>query len=300
MLTSFRSREAATGYLLISPWFIGFLIFGLGPMVTSLGLSLATYNIITPARYIGLENYAEAFFRDDLFWLSIARTGYFSALYVPICMVGSLVGALLLNQELKGTAFFRTVYFLPSLTPIVAYALLWRWILDPRVGLINYMLAQVGIEGPPWLGSVDWAIPSIVLMASWAGIGGNRMIIFLAGLQGVPKELHEAAELDGASSWQRFWTVTIPMLSPTILFNMIMTMIVSLGVFVSAFMTTKGGPAYASWFYMLHLYENAFNNFNMGYASALAWIFFMAVLVLTFVQLRAAGSWVHYEGALRQ
>jgi multiple sugar transport system permease protein len=189
------------------------------------------------------------------------------------------------------------MYFLPTLTPLVAAALLWRWMLNPDVGLVNYLLAQVGIKGPGWLSSIEWAMPALVLMGLWASVGGSRMIIFLAGLQDVPKELLESAELDGAGSWAKFRFVTLPMITPTVFFNLILGIIFALRTFETAFIATNGGPARATWFVSLHIYQNAFVTFDMGYASALSWILFIILIVLTVLQFRLSGRWVFYAGA---
>ena len=214
-------------------------------------------------------------------------------------MAGSLVVALLLNQKLWATTMWRTFYFLPTLTPLLAVALLWRWMLNPDVGLVNYLLAQVGIKGPGWLASTTWAIPSLVIMGLWNSIGGSRMIIFLAGLQDVPKEILESAEIDGAGSWSKFWHVTLPLISPTIFFNLVLGIIFALRTFDTALIATNGGPARATWFISLHIYQNAFVSFDMGYASALSWVFFLILFVLTYLQFRLSGSWVFYAGERR-
>lgn len=298
-LSGLRRREALEGYLFITPWILGFLFLSAGPMIGSLVLSFTKYNIISPPVFCGLCNYEYAFKFDDQFFGSLWRTIYYSLGNILIGVTLSLLAAILLNQKLKGTVFFRTFFFLPSLTPIVAAALLWQWIYQPEVGLINAALKQVGIHGPGWIKSPEWAIPSLVIIALWMGIGGNRMIIFLAGLQGVPQELYEAANLDGANFWHRFRHVTLPLLSPTVFFNVIMGIIGSFSVFSVAFMATDGGPAYATWFYVLNLYNAAFRNFEMGYASALAWVFFVILLILTYIQLRLSKSWVYYEGEVK-
>ncbi len=291
-----RRREALEGILFTSPWIIGFWLFIAGPLFASLYFSLTKYNVLRPPVFIGLDNYIYAFTKDPLFFPSIWRTFYFALLSVPIAMAGSLLVALLLNQKLVGVAVWRTLYFLPTLTPIVAAALLWRWMLNPDVGLINYLLEQVGIEGPGWLSSTTWAIPALVLMGLWASVGGSRMIIFLAGLQDVPTELLEAAEIDGAGTWAKFWNVTLPMITPTVFFNLVLGIIFALRTFDIAFVSTAGGPARATWFISLHIYQNAFVSFDMGYASALSWVFLVVLFVLTFLQFRLSGRWVFYAG----
>ena len=290
-----QRREAIEGYLWILPWVFGFLIFSLGPILASFYLSFTQYKIGGTPEWIGLANYAEAFFTDKLFWPSLGRTGYYAVATVVLGVLFSLLAAMLLNQEIKGKSVFRALYYLPSLTPIVAMAILWRWLLQPQVGLVNTMLGQVGIDGPGWLTDKTWAIPSMILIGLWSSVGGGRMIIFLAGLQGVPKELHESAQIDGAKFLQRFLNITLPMISPVILFNLILGVIGSFSVFSVAYIATEGGPNYGTWFYMLHLYHNAFSYFQMGYASALAWIFFLLIFILSFIQIKLSNRWVYYE-----
>jgi multiple sugar transport system permease protein len=210
-------------------------------------------------------------------------------------VTGSLFLAVLLNQRLKGTTILRTCFFLPSLTPIVASALLWSWILHPDLGLVNYGLRQVGIQGPGWLTTTEWAIPALIIMALWGGLGGGRMIIFLAGLQGVSQELYEAAAIDGANAWQRFRNVTLPIITPTIFFNMVLGVIGSFSVFTVAYVATQGGPARATYFYVYHIFARGFQDTDMGYASALAWVFFAILLLFTAVQFRLQRHWVYYE-----
>lgn len=290
-----QRREALEGYLWISPWVIGFLIFSLGPIIASFYLSLTTYKIGGTPIWIGLQNYQEAFFNDKLFWPSLGRTAYFSIVSVFLGIFLSLLAAVLLNQNLRGKTILRALFYLPSLTPIVSLALLWMWIFQPRLGLANYLLSFVGIDGPGWLVDRAWSIPSVILVSLWSSVGGGRMIIFLAGLQGVPKELYESAELDGAGGWSRFWHITLPMISPVILFNTILGVIGSFGVFSLAYIMTEGGPNYGTWFYMLHLYYNAFSYFQMGYASALAWFFFLIIFILSYLQIKLSDRWVYYE-----
>jgi multiple sugar transport system permease protein len=293
--TPLQRREAFEGYLWIAPWVIGFLVFSLGPILASFYLSFTQYKIGGTPEWIGLTNYAEAFFRDKLFWPSLGRTGYYAVALVVLGVSLSLFAAMLLNQDIKGKPYFRALYYLPSLTPVVAMAILWRWLLQPQVGLVNTMLGQVGIDGPGWLTDRAWAIPSMILIGLWSSVGGGRMIIFLAGLQGVPKELHESAQIDGANVFQRFFNITLPMISPVILFNLILGVIGSFSVFSVAYIATEGGPNYGTWFYMLHLYHNAFSYFLMGYASALAWIFFLLIFILSFIQIKLSNRWVYYE-----
>lgn len=290
-----RRREVIEGYLWISPWLIGFLLFSLGPIIASFYLSLTKYKIGGAPEWVGIANYVEAFTSDQLFWPSLWRTVYFSLGSVLIGVALSLLAAILLNQNLRGTVIYRALFYLPSLTPIVAMAILWVWLLQPQVGLVNYLLYEVGISGPGWLTSAKWAIPSVIMISLWSSIGGGRMIIFLAGLQGVPQSLHESAQIDGANTIQRFWHITLPMISPVILFNLILGIIGSFSVFSLAYVATNGGPNYGTWFYMLHLYYNAFSYFQMGYASALAWIFFVLIFILSYLQIKLSDRWVYYE-----
>jgi multiple sugar transport system permease protein len=295
MGTPLQRREAIEGYLWISPWVIGFLVFSLGPIIASFYLSFTEYKIAGSPQWIGLANYSEALFNDKLFWPSLMRTVYFTLATVVLGVIFSLLAALLLNQNIHGRSVFRALFYLPSLTPVVSMAILWMWLLQPQVGLVNFLLGLVGIPGPGWLTTRQWAIPSMIMISLWASIGGGRMIIFLAGLQGVPKELHESAEIDGASGVRRFFAITLPMISPVILFNLILGIIGSFGVFSLAYIATNGGPNYATWFYMLHLYYNAFSYFQMGYASALAWIFFLIIFLLSYLQIKLSDRWVYYE-----
>jgi multiple sugar transport system permease protein len=290
-------REAVEGYLFILPWIVGFLVLTAGPMVASFYFSFTQYSIIRPPRFIGLDNYVRAFSgKDQLFYSSLARTAIFSLYYVPLGVLISLFLAVMLNQNLKGTTIYRTLFFLPTLTPAAASSLLWSWLLNPEVGPINYGLFRMGIEAPRWLASVEWALPTIVMIAIWGTVGGSRMIIFLAGLQGVPEELYDAASIDGANAWHRFRHITLPMISPVMFFNTLLGFIAAFQVFTFAFMTTGGGPAFSTWFYMLHLYKTAFQSLLMGYASALAWVLFLIVMVLTILQFKLSGRWVYYSG----
>jgi len=289
-------RECLWGYLFASPWLLGLIIFVLGPIIVSLYLSLTQYDVIRAPRWYGLGNYQQAFFGDEQFWPSLGRTFRYALVVVPFGIVGSLVLALLLNQGLPGTNAYRTLYFLPHLTPAVAMAILWTWLMQPSVGPINHVLKMVGIQGPGWLSDSHWALPSVMIISLWSSLGGNRMMIFLAGLQGVPQELYDAADVDGAGVWHRFWDITLPMISPTLFFNLIMGIIGALKVFTLAYVATEGGPSWATWFYALHLYRWSFQYFEMGYGAALAWIFAVIVIAITLVQFRLSTSWVYYAG----
>jgi multiple sugar transport system permease protein len=221
-------------------------------------------------------------------------------LAVPAGLIASLSLAVLLNQKLVITPVWRTFFFLPSLTPSVATAYVWRWLLNHEIGVLRVFFDFIGVTMPRWLGSMEWAIPSLAMIALWGGAGGAAMIIFLAGLQDVPQELVEAAEIDGAGRWRKFWNVTIPILSPVILFNLIIGLIGALRVFDVAFVATAGGPAYATWFISLHIYQTAFVYFDMGYAAALSWILAVIIITITIVQFQLSRAWVFYQGEARE
>jgi multiple sugar transport system permease protein len=291
-----EAHDALWGYLFLLPWLIGLIVFWLGPILLSLALSFTEYDIISPPRFNGLANYHKAFFEDQLFWPSIVRTLVYSLVVVPVGLLGALGLALLLNRGLRGTNVFRATFYVPTLTPAVALALLWSWLLQPEIGPVNVVLRALGLPAPTWLASKEWALPSIMIINLWASIGGSAMLIFLAGLQGVPQELTEAAELDGAGAWGKFRHVTLPMISPTFFFNFILGVIGALKVFTTAFVATQGGPAYATWFFALHIYQQAFSFFKMGYGSALAWIFVVLLLLFTYFQIVLSRRWVYYAG----
>lgn len=295
-ISSIALRQNLLGYLWISPWIIGFCLFIFGPMIASFSYSFTNYRIINEPRFVGFDNYVTALTADSLFWPSMARTFSFMLISVPIGVIGSLLLAILLNQQLRGETLYRTFFFLPTLTPLAAAAILWSWILHPDVGMVNHLLSLVGIDGPAWLASTRWAMPSIVLITLWTSIGGGRMIIFLAGLQGVPQELYESASIDGAGALSKFWNITLPMISPALFFNLILGVIAALQVFTTAYITTRGGPGRSTWFYALHIYTNAFEYFDMGYASALAIILFVVLLIFTVIQLWFSTRWVFYAG----
>lgn len=287
------AREALTFYLFITPWAAGFLAFWLGPVVAAVLLSFTKYNIVRPASWVGLANYAELL-HDPLFWVSLYNTVYFVVFAVPLHIVVALLLALLLNQRIRGISVYRTLFYLPSIVPTVASIVLWIWILQPQFGLINTLLRHLGLQGPLWLGSPEWSKPSLILMNTWSA--GGAMIIFLAGLQAIPDHLYEAAAIDGAGWWAKFRYVTIPMLTPTIFFLIVLGLINSFQIFTAAFIMTNGGPVDSTLFYVLYLYRQAFTFLNMGYASAMAWILFVIILLLTIVQFALAKHWVYYEG----
>jgi multiple sugar transport system permease protein len=279
-------------YLFISPWIIGFLVFTAGPMLASIAISFMRWELLSPPEFVGLNNW-KAMFEDELFWQSLKVTTIYTVFNVPVALTFAFLLALLMNVRVRGISFFRTLYYLPSLVSGVAVAMLWMWILNPKFGLINWLLSLVGIAGPEWIYSKTWVIPSFVMMNLW-GVG-TSMVIFLAGLQSVPGELYEAAELDGAGSLRKLWNVTIPIVSPVILFNLIIGMINSFQVFTQAYVMTGGGPGNASLFYVLYLYRNAFQYFQMGYASALAWVLFVIIAFFTYLVFRTSRERVFYQ-----
>ena len=292
---SLFTRRNLTGYAFVGPWVFGFLVFTLLPFLASFGLSLTRWDLVNPPVFVGVGNFSKMFLEDRLFRITLWNTLYYSTFSVPGIQILALLLALVLNQKLKGIAVYRTLFYLPAITPGVANAFLWMQLFNPRIGMINNLLAKIGIAGPNWLYDMTWSMPALIIMSVW-GCGG-AMIIYLAGLQGVPTHLYEAAEVDGATVWDKFWNVTIPMITPTMFFNLVMGIIGSFQVFTSAFIMTSGGPAYRTLFYTLYLFYQAFYDFRTGYASALAWVLFLIVLVLTLTQLALSRRWVYYEAA---
>ena len=294
----FWQRPAFWGFLFITPWLAGYLIFTLGPMLGSLGLSFCRYDLAN-LTVVGADNYVRLFAKDPLFWKALWNTATYTLFAVPLGLTGSLLLAVLLNHKVKGLALYRTLYYIPSLVPAVATALLWNWVFNANFGILNNSLRSAGIANPPaWLQDPNWALPAFIIMSLW-GIGGGRMIIFLAGLQGISDSYYEAAELDGAGAWSKFRHVTLPMLTPMIFFNMVLGIVGSFQVFTTAYIMTGGGPANATLFYVLYLFRQAFEEFRMGYASAMAWVLFVILLAFTGIQFWQAKRWVHYEGELR-
>ncbi len=300
-MTRRQRRRALQGYAFLSPWLIGFFAFTALPIGMSVVLAFTRYSVLRAPQLVGLRNFRHAFSGGDrLIWSSIGRSFYYALLAVPAGLVASLSLAVLLNQKLVITPVWRTFFFLPSLTPSVATAYVWRWLLNHEIGVLRVFFDFIGVTMPRWLGSMEWAIPSLAIIALWGGAGGAAMIIFLAGLQDVPQELVEAAEIDGAGRWRKFWNVTIPILSPVILFNLIIGIIGALRVFDVAFVATAGGPAYATWFISLHIYQTAFVYFDMGYAAALSWILAVIIITITIIQFRLSRAWVFYQGEARE
>lgn len=289
-----RRREAFTGFLFVSPWIIGFLIFGLYPIGMSLYYSLCRYDVLRIPQFVGFSNYTTLLTEDPYFWTTVKNTLYYTLLKAPLSILGSLLLAVLMNNALPGMRLYRTIFFLPSLLGGVVMSVLWMWMFNPQFGLINTTLAFFGIEGPLWLQSPDWSKPSLVLMSLWT-LGGGRMLVFLAALQNVPQELYEAVEIDGGGWWSKFFHVTLPMISPVLFLWFVLEIIASFQVFTEAYVMTKGGPLNSTMFYTLYLYYKAFDDFDMGYASALAWLLLILALIITLVQFRFGKYWVHYE-----
>jgi len=293
-------KKNALGYAFISPWLSGFLLLTAGPMLYSLYLSFTSATLLSPPRFLGLDNYAGMVADDPLFYESLWNTVFYVLFSVPLGMALALALAILLNQKIAGIPLFRTIFFLPSVTNMVAVSVLWLWIFNPEFGLLNSALEWLGITGPYWLQDENWAKPALVIMSLWA-VGG-MMIIFLAALQGVPRDLYEAADLDGAGPVSKFFHVTLPMISPALLFNLVISIIGSFQVFTQAFVMTggaqpgsEGGPNNSTLFFVLYLYKKAFQEFKMGYASALAWVLFLVILVFTIILMKATKSRVYYE-----
>jgi len=286
-------RDLRDGLLLTSPFIIGVLFLWVGPMIYSLFLILQDWDLITPPTFIGFGNFVRLW-NDPLVAKSLGNTAYYTFLGVPLQLIVAFGLALMLNQNVRGLSIYRTIYYLPSITPAVAFAVVWIQILNPEFGVLNNLIGLFGIKPIKWLFDPMWAKPAFILMSLW--LVGFQMVIFLAGLQGVPKELHEAAAIDGASSWRRFWNVTLPIISPVLFFNLVIGLIGSFQVFTGAFIITKGGPQDSTLFMVLYIYRNAFEYFKMGYAVTLSWLLFVIIMIFTAVQFFFANRWVYYEG----
>ena len=293
-MTRQEKRSLRNGLGFVSPWLIGLGVFLLYPILASLYFSLCEYSVLMKPYFIGLGNYADLL-TDDVFWVTIRNTLFYAVFALPLGVIVSLGLAILLNTGVRGMTVYRTIFFVPSLVPMVALAILWLWIFNGEHGVLNYVLRLIGIQGPGWLSDPAWSKPALILLTLW-GVG-HAVVIYLAGLQGAPQQLYEAAELDGANWLQKVRHVTIPMVSPVILFNTIMGLI---GVFqffaVPYVMSPRGQPARSTYFFAMYLYDNAFSYLRMGYASAMAWIMFLVILVLTLLALKFSEKHVHYEG----
>lgn len=297
--SSAAQRDLRNGLLFAAPWLVQLAVLIAYPIAASFYYSLCSYDALRPPRFIGLENYRLLFTEDPLFWKSLWNTLYMVGVGLPVGMLVSLGIALLMNQKLKGMAFYRTLYYLPSITPVVATSILWFWLLNPQIGLVNSVLERMGIPGPGWLASPDWSKPALILMGLW-GAGGS-MVIYLAGLQDVPQQLYEAASLDGAGKLAQFRHVTLPMLSPVILFNLVMGLIGGFQYFTQVYVVTRGtgNPQGSTLVYALHLFNSAFVEFRMGYACAMAWILFLVTLACALLVFRSSARWVYYGGEAR-
>jgi len=290
-----KHQQAIWGYIFAAPWIIGFLIFGIYPMGMSQYYSLCQFDVLRIPLFIGFDNYKTLLFDDPYFWTTIWNTLYYVAFRTPLCILGSLFLAALLHNSLRGARIFRTIFFIPSIITGVVLSVIWLWMYNPQYGLINSILAYFGVQGPLWLQSREWSKPAIVLMSLWS-IGGGRMLVFLAALQGIPKHLYEVVDLDGGGWWQKFFHVTLPLISPVLFLWTVMEVIFSFQVFVEAYVMTKGGPLDSTLFYNLYLYTKAFDDYSMGYASALAWLLLLITLVVTIFQFKVGKRWVYYEG----
>ncbi len=280
------------GFFLL-PSLSGLALFTLLPILASLGLTLYEWALLTPPRFVGLGNF-QRLIGDHNFWATLAHTLYFIVGYIPLVMVIALGVAVLLNQKLRGVVLFRTAFFIPVVSAWVAVALLWKWIFNPKFGIVNYLLGLVGIQGPAWLFDPQWAMPAIIITSVWKDIG-FVMVMFLAGLQGIPAEYYEAAAIDGASGWQRFRHITLPLLSPTTFFALIISLINSFQVFDQVWIMTGGGPAGATSVLVEQIVKNAFNYSRMGYAATLSWVLFLLVFTVTALQMRLQKRWVIYD-----
>ena len=289
-----RARNALNFYLFISPWLVGFFLLTAGPLMYSFYASLTRWTGISPPQFTGLTNFRQMFFGDDRFWRSLLNTFYFAGAEVVLTLVLSLVLARFVNRRRPGAYVFRTIFYLPSVVAGVAIFMVWAWLYDTNLGILNYLLSLIGVRGPRWLLDPRWAMPSLILMS--ATFCGGPMLIFLAALQEVPQEYYEAARIDGASVLREFFIITVPLISPSIFYNFVVGLIVAMQVFSEPFIMTFGGPMLATYVYGLHLYNTAFRYFDFGYASALAWILFIIILVVSLGVVVSSRMWVYYEG----
>lgn len=292
-MRSGHRKEALQFYLAIAPWLVGFILFTAGPMLISLWTSFTDWDLLTDPQWVGLENY-RSLATDPTFIQSIKVTLAYTAAYVPLDLVGGLLLALLVRPRLRGIGIYRTIFYLPTVFSGVAFVVVWLWMLNPNGGLINLVLRWFGIEGPRWLLDPKYALWSLVMMSFWGW--GRSMALYLGGMQSIPGELYEAAAMDGAGSFRQFFKITLPLLSPIIFFNLVLSIISTFQSFTSAFVATNGGPLDSTLFLVLYIYRQAFEYFHMGYAAALAWVLFAIILVLTLVLLRSQKFWVFYLG----
>ncbi|MEI6290207.1 MAG: sugar ABC transporter permease [Chloroflexota bacterium] len=295
---SYREKiNLRIGLIFLLPWTIGFLAFTLYPMAASLVYSFTIYHSKQPLEFIGLQNYANLL-HDELFWKSLQNTLYMVAIGVPLTLLASFFCAVLLNLKVRGQSIYRVIFFLPSIVPTVASTILWLWILNPQTGILNTILGSIGVAGPNWMSNPAWSKPGLIMLGMW-GMGGT-IIIYLSGLQDVPVSLLEAAELDGANWWQRLWTITVPMVSPITLFNLITGVIGTFQYFAQAYIfrgqQALGYPLNSTLFYSVYLYQNGFLWLKMGYASAMAWVLFIIILLCTLLLLKVSDRFTYYAG----
>ena len=294
--SSWRRNETMTGWMFALPAILGFLILTLIPMVVSLFLSMTDYSAFkSEIRFIGLDNFKTMFGSTELYFSdSLKATAYYALLNVPASLLVAFLIALALNTNIRGRGIFRSIFYLPSIVPAVASCVVWMWLLNQQYGLLTTLVKQLGMGTPGWLWDKKTVIPTIVMTGLWNT--GGTMVIFLAGLQGIPQVYYEALSVDGGNAWHKLWHITIPMLTPTIFFNGIMAVINSLQVFTQGYIMTKGGPSNSSLFYVLYLYRQAFEKANMGYACALAWFLFIIIMILTAIIMKSQNKWVYYGG----
>ncbi len=288
-----QMKEAFKGYCFAMPWLIGFFVFTLYPLLSSLYYSFTNYSMSSSWNWIGLTNYRILLTQDSLFWKSVWNTLYYAFFSIPLGLVLGLGIAMLMNQKIKGIRLFRTLFYIPNVISIVATTMLWTWMFQTRYGVINQLLSLIGITGPAWLNDPTWSKPALIIMNCWNA--GSSMVIYLAGLQGIPRTYYEAADIDGASAWRKFRNITIPLLSPTIFLNLITGIIGALQVFAQSLLLTEGGPDHSTTFYVYSMYEHAFTNRRMGYASAMGWMLLIVTLIITVLVFRFIGSKVYYE-----
>jgi multiple sugar transport system permease protein len=289
-----RRIEAKWGLIFVAPALLGFLLLKAMPILFSLYIAMTDWSAVGAANFVGLDNFERMLFEDPLFWRSLQVTGYYSLLAVPASMLFAFCLAMLLNTRIPGLGIFRTIFYIPSIVPIIASSVIWLWMFNPDFGLFNSVLGTFGLPKLQYIFSEDTVVPSLVFMSIW-GVG-PMMIIFLAGLQEVPKELYEAADIDGGNAWHKLWHITIPMMTPTILFNLLISLVAAFQTFVQPFIMTNGGPNNGSLFFVFWIYRKAFQDSQMGYASALAWALFIIISVLSFLIFRTSKRWVFYQG----
>jgi multiple sugar transport system permease protein len=289
--TGLQREETISAYLFLLPNFLGFLAFSLLPIGFAFYIMFTDWDLAGDPTFVGAENFV-TLWNDRLFWQTLWNTFYYTFVAVPTGVFIAFWLALLMNRKMKGVLFFRTVYFLPQITLTVAAAIVWNWIYHPELGLLNYLLGLVGVEGPRWIHSTAWAMPSVIIMSNWQGIG-FAMLILLAGLQGIPQEYYDAAEIDGANGWQRLRYITIPLLTPTIFFVVVVSLIGAFQGFDQFYVLTQGGPAKATTTLVMYIFQNGFSFFKMGYGAALAAVLFGCILIITLVQWYLAKKWVY-------